>query len=108
MALLSVWEGQGALLHVYKDPCRFSCVCACVWTHCVSTVQFLQKGVVGAFGEATLLIDKSQHAQFLKGRQADGEKEHRVMMELVIIPLGHIWQLLLQQYTQETARLFTE
>lgn len=34
-------------------------------------MQFLQKGVVRAFGEATLLIDKSQHAQFLKGRQTD-------------------------------------
>lgn len=41
----------------------------CLWTHCMSAVQFLQKGVVCAFGEATLLIDKSQHAQFLKGRK---------------------------------------
>lgn len=35
-------------------------------------VQLLQEGVVRAFGEATLLIDKSQHAQFLKGRQTRG------------------------------------
>lgn len=64
----------------------------------MAAVQFLQKGVVRAFGEATLLIDKSQHAQFLKGRQTRGAetlKHTAVMMELVIIPLGHIWQLLL-------------
>lgn len=70
----------------------------CVWTHCVSAVQFLQQGVVRAFGEATLLIDESQHAQFLKGetdRGAEMVKHTAVMTELVIIPLGHIWQLLL-------------
>lgn len=39
-----------------------------VWTYCVSAVQFLQQSIVCAFGEATLLIDKSQHAQFLKGK----------------------------------------
>lgn len=49
---------------------RSRVACECVrdvfmWTHCVSAVQFLQEGVVCAFGEATLLIDKSQHAQFL-------------------------------------------
>lgn len=69
-----------------------------MWTHCVSAVQFLQKGVVGAFGEATLLIDESQHAQFLKGktdRGAERVKLTAVMMELVTVPLGHIWQLLL-------------
>lgn len=44
------------------------CLHICMWTHCVSAVQFFQKGVVCAFGEATLLIDKSQHAQFLKKR----------------------------------------
>lgn len=57
----------------------------------MSAVQLLQKGVVCAFGEAALLIDKSQHAQFLKGRQTRGEervKHTAVMMELVIIPLG--------------------
>lgn len=50
-----------------------------MWTHCVSAVQFLQKGVVCAFGEATLLIDKSQHAQLLKGdkqRSREGETHH--------------------------------
>lgn len=40
-----------------------------VRTHRVSAVQLLQKGVVCAFGEAALLIDKSQHAQFLNKRQ---------------------------------------
>lgn len=35
----------------------------------MSAVQLLQKGVVCAFGEAALLVDKSQHAQFLKKRQ---------------------------------------
>lgn len=68
----------------------------CVWTHCVSAVQFLQKGVVRAFGEAALLIDKSQHAQFLKGNQTEEQdrvKHTSFMMELVI--MGHIWLLLL-------------
>lgn len=41
----------------------------------MSAVQFLQKGVVRAFGEAALLIDKSQHAQLLKGRQRRKEGE---------------------------------
>lgn len=47
-------------------------------------VQFLQEGVVCAFGEAALLVDKSQHAQFLerKARQEGAEGE-RVMTELV-------------------------
>lgn len=44
------------------------CLRICMRTHCMSAVQFFQKGVVCAFGEATLLIDKSQHAQFLKER----------------------------------------
>lgn len=51
------------------------CLRICMWTHCVSAVQFFQKGVVCAFGEATLLIDKSQHAQFLKKRNR--QKAHR-------------------------------
>lgn len=50
-------------IHVHE-----MCLRVCMWTHCVSAVQFFQKGVVCAFGEATLLIDKSQHAQFLKQR----------------------------------------
>lgn len=44
------------------------CLRVCMCTHCVTAVQFFQKGVVCAFGETTLLIDKSQHAQFLKKR----------------------------------------
>lgn len=59
-----------------------------VWTHCVSAVELLQKGVVCAFGEATFLVDKSQHAQFLKG-ETDGGKRVKliaVMTELVAIP----------------------
>lgn len=52
-------------MHGCVHVCKM-CFHACVWTHSVSAVQFLQKGVVRAFGEATLLIDKSQHAQFLK------------------------------------------
>lgn len=59
-----------------------------VCTHCVSAVELLQEGVVCAFGEATFLVDKSQHAQFLK-RETDGRKRVKliaVMTELVVIP----------------------
>lgn len=44
-----------------------------VWTYCMSAMQLLQQCIVCAFGETTLLIDKSQHAQFLKGRQRSRE-----------------------------------
>lgn len=68
----TVWEGQAedGSADVHTVGLRI-----CMWTHCVSAVQFFQKGVVCAFGEATLLIDKSQHAQFLKKRK--GTKAHR-------------------------------
>lgn len=71
------------LLHA---RCAFMCAC---WTHCMSTVQLLQKRVVCAFGETALLIDKSQHTQFLQWRETrrvDGVKHTTVMMELVVIP----------------------
>lgn len=40
----------------------------------MSAVQLLQEGVVCAFGEAALLVDKSQHAQFLKKRRDEKEQ----------------------------------
>lgn len=47
-------------------------------------VQFLQEGVVGAFGEAAFLVDKSQHAQFLKRKaRQEGAEGERVKTELV-------------------------
>ena len=87
-AIVSVSQGVD---RVCVNCCMWESFRACMWTHCMSAVQLLQKGVVCAFGEAALLIDKSQHAQFLKGRQTRGEervKHTAVMMELVIIPLG--------------------
>lgn len=60
---------------------------SCQRTHGVSAVQFLQQGVVGAFGEAALLVDKSQHAQFLERkrrkekRRKEGAEGERVMTE---------------------------
>lgn len=45
----------------------------------MAAVQLLKKGVVCAFGEAALLVDESQHAQFLQKegetRGAEGKKE---------------------------------
>lgn len=47
-------------------------------------VQLLQEGVVCAFGEAALLVDKSQHAQFLKRKaRQEGAQCEIVMTELV-------------------------
>lgn len=64
-------ECQGRGMYALLHACVWDLF---MWTHCVSAVQFLQKGVVCAFGEATLLIDKSQHAQFLWGDRKDEQK----------------------------------
>lgn len=49
-------------------------------------VQLLQEGVVCAFGEAALLVDKSQHAQFLKRKaRQEGAQGETVMTELVTV-----------------------
>lgn len=56
-----------------------------VWTYCMSAMQLLQQSIVCAFGETTLLIDKSQHAQFLKGRQTEEQRvEHTTVVVNVI------------------------
>lgn len=56
-----------------------------VWTYCMSAMQLLQQCIVCAFGETTLLIDKSQHAQFLKGGQTEEQRvEHTTVVVNVI------------------------
>lgn len=83
-------------------------ICVCVWTHCMSAVQFLQKGVVRAFGEATLFIDKSQHAQLLKGMQTrgTGRVEHSSHDETSYNPIGsHLAASVITMCTGNSVRL---
>ncbi len=60
-----------------------------LWTYGMPAVQFLQQGVVRAFRESALFIDKSQHAQFLRKEHTDVNTRALRRSEM-FITVGHL------------------